>query len=339
MEKSQWDLKKVRLQQRRFARMDDFVAMHKVIESLMHHKVCEMNLEKNIYVMSHYIAGVILHGKREEVWRQTLRQVNFDTYSAVVSFVNTGNVHWKLLMAEALLEAYPEKPKMTFRTTETCMVAQRTRMALTIIKASGAQHSTVGSPIVWDGVTRLGRGVFASAFRNGDFVLEYRGKLFPPDSPPFYTETEATYLFEFKWKGRSWCLDASLEDQSLGRLVNDEHRNPNCKMRVLQVDNMPHLCLFVVRDIVPGEKVTYSYGDSDWPWHKQPTAQSHRSIEEQSREGPWRKKGTKLGQGAEQGFPDRGKQDSAPIAQSKEQGGSPAQDTDCVLSRRAFARS
>ncbi|KAG7999432.1 hypothetical protein GBF38_000022 [Nibea albiflora] len=65
------------------------------------------------------------------------KHVNFDTYSAVVSFVNTGNVHWKLLMAEALLEAYPEKPKMTLRTTETCMVAQRTRMALTIIKASG----------------------------------------------------------------------------------------------------------------------------------------------------------------------------------------------------------
>ncbi|KAG8001019.1 Histone-lysine N-methyltransferase set-1 [Nibea albiflora] len=117
-----------------------------------------------------------------------------------------------------------------------------------------------------------GRGVFASAFRNGDFVLEHRGKLFPPDSPPVfetYTETEATYLFEFKWKGRSWCLDASLEDQSLGRLVNDEHRNPNCKMQVLQVDNMPHFCLFAVRDIVPGEEVTYSYGDSDWPWHKQ----------------------------------------------------------------------
>ncbi|XP_059917513.1 uncharacterized protein LOC132464884 [Gadus macrocephalus] len=30
MEKSQWDLKKVRLQSRRFKRMDDFVAMHKV---------------------------------------------------------------------------------------------------------------------------------------------------------------------------------------------------------------------------------------------------------------------------------------------------------------------
>lgn len=30
MEKSQWDLKKVRMQQRRFTRFDDFVAMHKV---------------------------------------------------------------------------------------------------------------------------------------------------------------------------------------------------------------------------------------------------------------------------------------------------------------------
>ena len=64
-------------------------------------------------------------------------------------------------------------------------------------------------------------------------------------------------------------LDASLEDKSLGRLVNDEHKNPNCKMQTIQVDNMPHLCLFAIRDIVPGEEVTYNYGDSDWPWRKQ----------------------------------------------------------------------
>ncbi|XP_059204962.1 histone-lysine N-methyltransferase set-1-like [Centropristis striata] len=118
-----------------------------------------------------------------------------------------------------------------------------------------------------------GRGVFASIpFIKGDFVLEYRGKLFPPDSPPVletYSETEATYLFDFQWKGKSWCLDASLEDQSLGRLVNDEHKNPNCKVQTIQVENMPHLCLFAIRDIMPGEEVTYNYGDSDWPWRKQ----------------------------------------------------------------------
>uniref|UniRef100_A0A672YNR5 SET domain-containing protein n=1 Tax=Sphaeramia orbicularis TaxID=375764 RepID=A0A672YNR5_9TELE len=115
---------------------------------------------------------------------------------------------------------------------------------------------------------KAGRGVFALIpFSKGDFVLEYRGKLFPPDSPPVietYSETEATFLFDFQWKGKS-CLDASVEDQSLGRLVNDKHKNPNCKI----LDGMPHLCLFAIRDIVPGEEVTYNYGDSDWPWRKQ----------------------------------------------------------------------
>ncbi|KAI3375654.1 hypothetical protein L3Q82_003714 [Scortum barcoo] len=91
----------------------------------------------------------------------------------------------------------------------------------------------------------------------GDFVLEYRGKLLTPDNPPVietYSETEATYLFDFQWKGKSWCLDASLEDQSLGRLLNDEHKTPNCKMWPVEVDGMPHLCLFAIRDIVEGKK-------------------------------------------------------------------------------------
>lgn len=64
-------------------------------------------------------------------------------------------------------------------------------------------------------------------------------------------------------------LDASLEDQSLGRLVNDQHKTPTCKMRTIQVDGMLHLCLFALRDIVPGEEITYNYGESDWPWRKQ----------------------------------------------------------------------
>lgn len=61
-------------------------------------------------------------------------------------------------------------------------------------------------------------------------------------------------------------MDASKEDGSLGRLVNDEHRNPACKIRTVEVNQKPHLCLFAVRDIQDGEEVTYNYGDSDWPW-------------------------------------------------------------------------
>lgn len=32
------------------------------------------------------------------------------------------------------------------------------------------------------------------------------------------------------------------------------------------MDGRPYLCLFALKDIGPGEEITYNYGDSDWPW-------------------------------------------------------------------------
>ncbi|XP_059372850.1 uncharacterized protein LOC132110302 [Carassius carassius] len=120
-----------------------------------------------------------------------------------------------------------------------------------------------------------GRGVFTTgAFFRGDFVLEYRGELLSSqeslDRTEHYTEAENTFLFDFQWHGKNWCMDASKEDSSLGRLANDETRNLTCKMRTVEVSRKPHLCLFAVRDILPGEEITYNYGDSDWPWRVKP---------------------------------------------------------------------
>lgn len=84
-----------------------------------------------IFQLSHYITGVILRGKREQMARQGLRkvservtkvfwlniypitiawivinfvifatQVNFEDYNGVITFVNTGNVHWKFVVSE-----------------------------------------------------------------------------------------------------------------------------------------------------------------------------------------------------------------------------------------------
>lgn len=64
-------------------------------------------------------------------------------------------------------------------------------------------------------------------------------------------------------------IDASEEDSSLGRLVNDDHKRHNLKMKAIQANDEPHLCLFATRDIVVGKELTYSYGDSDWPWTTQ----------------------------------------------------------------------
>ncbi|XP_048857635.1 uncharacterized protein LOC125725069 isoform X1 [Brienomyrus brachyistius] len=119
-----------------------------------------------------------------------------------------------------------------------------------------------------------GRGVFSTVdICKGDFVVEYRGELLSEkesfERKNGYSEAKSVFLYDFQWKGKNWCIDASQEDKSLGRLVNDEHRNPNCRMKVVDVEGSPHLCLFAVRDILSGEEINYNYGDSDWPWRRQ----------------------------------------------------------------------
>ncbi|XP_060783636.1 uncharacterized protein LOC132890622 [Neoarius graeffei] len=75
-------------------------------------------------------------------------------------------------------------------------------------------------------------------------------------------------MFDFMWHGKKWCIDAAMEDGSLGRLVNDDHVHPNCRMKRVLVGGKPHLCLFAARDIHRGEEITYDYGDSNWPWRE-----------------------------------------------------------------------
>ncbi|KAK6288433.1 hypothetical protein J4Q44_G00388670 [Coregonus suidteri] len=68
-----------------------------------------------------------------------------------------------------------------------------------------------------------GRGVFASApIEKGSFVLEYRGEFISQyewdKRQGKYTEKQNAFLFDFEWNNGSWCIDASCEDGSLGRL-------------------------------------------------------------------------------------------------------------------------
>lgn len=61
-----------------------------------------------------------------------------------------------------------------------------------------------------------------------------------------------------------WSINASRKDESLGRLVNDDHLHPNCKMKKMVVKGKPHLFLFALRDICAREEITYNYGGTDF---------------------------------------------------------------------------
>ncbi|XP_059187245.1 N-lysine methyltransferase KMT5A-like isoform X2 [Centropristis striata] len=116
-----------------------------------------------------------------------------------------------------------------------------------------------------------GRGVFACApIEKGSFVVEYRGELISPcerdKRQKKYTEKQNAFLFDFKWNNSSWCIDASREDDSLGRLVNDGHKSSNCKVKKMTVQGKPHLCLFAIEEIQAESEITYDYGKSQWPW-------------------------------------------------------------------------
>lgn len=58
--------------------------------------------------------------------------------------------------------------------------------------------------------------------------------------------------------------------------MNDDHLNPNSKMKVpVTADGRSHLCLFALKDINPGEEITYNYGDFDRPWRREVTVTFH----------------------------------------------------------------
>lgn len=65
-------------------------------------------------------------------------------------------------------------------------------------------------------------------------------------------------------------IDASEDDGSMARLINDEHINPNANIKVLQEGlTKSQLCIFAVNDIKAGEEIRYNYGKNvDFSWRK-----------------------------------------------------------------------
>ncbi|KAL1246784.1 hypothetical protein QQF64_034846 [Cirrhinus molitorella] len=119
-----------------------------------------------------------------------------------------------------------------------------------------------------------GRGIFTLAvFNQGDFVVEYRGELIDATEAEhrrkLYHNACSIFMFDFIWKQKTWCIDGALEDGSFGRLVNDEHKAPNCRMKLIKAEGKPHLCLFALKEITAGSEITYDYGGKEWPWRKE----------------------------------------------------------------------
>ncbi|XP_030266809.1 uncharacterized protein LOC115578113 [Sparus aurata] len=76
-----------------------------VMEGLFHVYAKRFNLGRSVLILNHYTAGVILFGTPDKVRQHSLRRTDFSNYGAVLSFVNVGGVHWKLLFVLPAMKA------------------------------------------------------------------------------------------------------------------------------------------------------------------------------------------------------------------------------------------
>lgn len=114
-----------------------------------------------------------------------------------------------------------------------------------------------------------GRGICATNwFKKGDFVLRYSGELISRkeglkrDALLEEQGSADSFLYFFSFDSQRFCIDATVDDGTWGRLVNHSRLRPNCRVISLRVKKTPVLALVALRDIVPGEELLYDYGES-----------------------------------------------------------------------------
>ena len=67
-------------------------------------------------------------------------------------------------------------------------------------------------------------------------------------------------------------IDSTIHDGSYGRLLNDNHRDPNVRPKLIYVDKVPHIAFFAVRNIHVGDEITFNYdmkGDGKYWWRNE----------------------------------------------------------------------
>ncbi|TRY56284.1 hypothetical protein DNTS_002301 [Danionella cerebrum] len=112
-----------------------------------------------------------------------------------------------------------------------------------------------------------GRGVFAArAFLKDQFVVEYHGDLLEISDAKAreaqYAVDPSTgcYMYYFRFHDKNYCVDATMETNRLGRLINHS-KNGNLQTKLHEMDGRPHLIFLASRNIREEEELLYDYGD------------------------------------------------------------------------------
>ena len=117
---------------------------------------------------------------------------------------------------------------------------------------------------------QVGKGVRAlTEFVAGEVIAEYTGECLRRKEAEvrereylkmgFYD----CYMFFFSILGTGYCIDATQDDGSIGRLINHPFTadGVNCVCKIIETQP-PKLYIIADRYIEPGEQIAYEYGDN-----------------------------------------------------------------------------
>ncbi|XP_061168458.1 uncharacterized protein LOC133177440 [Saccostrea echinata] len=162
------------------------------------------------------------------------------------------------LTTEKKNSAHISRPFKTLRSYPRRHLAKKETDVLNLIDDSNFMVKYINDEI--------GNGVFArKKFSKGEPLLEYKGKL---REGPFLEDEDDTYFFEFNFNGKLKIIDASVDDGSLGRLINDEHCHPNIFPKLVEKGEKQHIIFKAKKDIEVEDEIRFNYGgESFQPGH------------------------------------------------------------------------
>ena len=115
-----------------------------------------------------------------------------------------------------------------------------------------------------------GRGIVATAkIAKGSFVCEYVGELLSPEEAKEREEAyeeqgefDSSYMYYFQSGERKHCIDATVDNGRLGRLINHSKLNANLTTRKLVINKVPRLFFVAKYDIQARAELLFPYGDN-----------------------------------------------------------------------------
>lgn len=117
-------------------------------------------------------------------------------------------------------------------------------------------------------VDGIGRGIRTTQhFKQGEYLLRYFGELITMEElirrERVGPVRKHFYRYKFYLHHKPYVLDATREDNTLGRLINHSKKKPNVRPKPFDIAGIPSVVFVAQTDLAPGVELRYDYGERD----------------------------------------------------------------------------